>query len=129
MNPDGTPPISSFPGADHEGWWLLRDGDVLASAEIAKSLVARSKGLLGKKQYAGALVLRRTRAVHSIGMRFPIDVAFLDKKLRVVDVTHLPPGRITLPRVKARSVLEAESGAFERWGLRVGDELELRSGT
>jgi uncharacterized protein len=128
LSADATPPFSGFPGADHDGWWLLRNGDVLASAEVARSLGARSKGLLGKRRYDGALVLHRTRAVHSIGMRFPIDVAFLDKQLRVVDVTHLPPWRVTLPRVKARSVLEAESGAFERWGLQVGDELELRAG-
>jgi uncharacterized protein len=115
---------------DHnrDGWWLLRNGDVLASAEVAKSIGARSKGLLGKKGYEGAFVLQHTRGVHSIGMHFAIDVAFLDRKLVVVDVAHLPPWRIALPRLRARSVLEAEAGAFERWNLHVGDELELRPG-
>jgi len=106
--------------------WLLRDGDVLASAEVADTYAARTRGLLGRSSYEGALVLTRTRSVHTIAMRFPIDVAFLDKDLTVLDVVHLPPWRLTVPRRKCRSVLEAEGGAFERWGLREGDRLELR---
>ncbi len=113
---------------DADGWWLLRDGDVLCAAEVARSLGERSKGLLGRKGYDGALVLHHTRAVHSFGMRFALDVAFLDRKLVVVDITHLRPWRMTLPRLHGRSVLEAETGAFERWGLRKGDRLELRCG-
>ena len=62
--------------------WLLRDGEVLASVEVASSLVARSRGLLGKKGYEGALLLRHTRSVHTLGMRFAIDVAFLTDDLR-----------------------------------------------
>jgi uncharacterized protein len=106
--------------------WLLRDGDVLAGAEVADGFTARSRGLLGRKAYEGALVLPRTRAVHTVGMRFPIDVAFCDKDMVVVGTTQLSPWRICLPRRGGRSVVEAEAGAFERWGLRVGDQLELR---
>ncbi len=114
------------PGA--EGWWLLRDGDVLCSAEVATGFAERSKGLLGRRGYDGAFVLHNTRAVHSLGMHFALDVAFLDRKLVVLDVIHLRPWRMTLPRLRGRSVLEAEAGAFERWGLRKGDCLELRPG-
>jgi hypothetical protein len=35
---------------------------------------------------------------------------------------------MTLPRIRGRSVLEAEMGAFDRWGLKKGDCLELRLG-
>ena len=54
---------STTPGAGADGWWLLRDGDVLCAAEVASSLAERSKGLLGRKGYDGALVLHHTRAV------------------------------------------------------------------
>ncbi len=63
--------------------WLLREGEVLASLEVASSLAARSRGLLGKASFEGALLLRRTRSVHTVGMRFPIDVAFLTDDLHV----------------------------------------------
>ena len=72
------------------------------------------------------MVFPRARAVHTIGMRFAIDVAFCDKEMVVVGMTRLRPWRMSLPRRHGRSVLEAEAGAFERWGLRLGDRLELR---
>jgi uncharacterized membrane protein (UPF0127 family) len=106
--------------------WVLREGEVLAAAEIADSLADRIRGLLGRTGYDGALFLPHTRAVHSMGMRFSIDVAFLDGELNVVDVVRLPPWRMTRPRLRCRGVLEAEAGAFERWRLRPGDQLELR---
>ena len=106
--------------------WLLRDGDVLAAAEVATGPGLRAKGLLGRRSYEGALVLPRTRAVHTVGMRFPVDVAFCDRELVVVGVTTMRPGRIGVPRRRGRTVIEAEAGAFARWGLQVGDRLELR---
>ncbi len=107
--------------------WLLRDGQVLASLEIADTFLARNKGLLGRSGTAGAMLLTRTRGVHSIGMRFAVDVAFLDKDLVVVDTVALRRHSVARPRLSARSVLEAEAGAFERWGLRTGDRLEVRA--
>ncbi len=107
--------------------WLLRDGDVLASAEVADALAARTRGLLGRDGFEGALVLPRTRSVHSLGMRFALDVAFCDHDLVVLDVVRLPPWRLTRPRRGGRAVVEAEAGAFERWGLRVGDRLDVRT--
>ena len=106
--------------------WLLRDGDVLAAAEVAGSLGDRTRGLLGRTGYEGAMVLPRTRSVHTFGMQFPIDVAFCDKEMVVVGVARLAPWRMSRPRRGCRSVVEAEAGAFERWGLRVGDKLDLR---
>jgi uncharacterized protein len=106
--------------------WLLRGGDVLATAEVAETFGQRAKGLLGKTGYEGALVLHRTRSVHTFGMRFAIDVALCDSELAVLRVTTLRPWRMCLPVRRGRSVIEAEAGAFERWGLKVGDRLELR---
>ena len=106
--------------------WLLRAGDVLAAAEVADTFAQRSRGLLGKSGYEGAMILPRARSVHTFGMRFAIDVALCDRELTVLRVTTLRPYRMTLPKRGGRSVIEAEAGAFERWGLRVGDRLELR---
>jgi uncharacterized protein len=105
--------------------WLLRDGQVLASLEIAESFAARSRGLLGRPGIEGAMLLSRGKGVHSLGMRFPLDVAFLDKEFVVLDAVHLRRNSMTRPRWSAHSVLEAEAGAFERWGLKVGDHLEI----
>jgi uncharacterized membrane protein (UPF0127 family) len=106
--------------------WLLREGDVLAAVEVAETFAQRSRGLLGRSSYEGAMLLPRTRSVHTFGMKFAIDVAVCDKGLTVLMVATLRPYRMTFPRRGGRSVIEAEAGAFERWGLRVGDHLELR---
>ncbi len=99
---------------------------MLAGAEVASDRRARAKGLLGRTGYEGAMVLPRTRSVHTFGMRFAIDVAFCDQEMVVVGLARLRPWRMSIPRRGGRSVVEAEAGAFERWGLKVGDRLELR---
>jgi len=105
---------------------LLRDGDVLASLEVADHRQARRKGLLGREGIEGALLLTPARSVHSIGMRFAIDVAWLDGDLTVLRTVRLAQNRMTRPVLRARSVLEAEAGTFVRWGLQVGDQLERK---
>lgn len=107
--------------------WLLRGGDVLATAEVARTPWARMVGLLGRDELTGVLVLPRTRAVHTLGMRFPIDVAFVDRHGRVVDLCTMSPWRVGRPRV-CHMVVEASAGAFERWHLRIGDVVEVRAG-
>lgn len=107
--------------------WLLRDGEVLASLEVADTRSSRRRGLLGRDGIEGALLLRPTRSVHTLGMRFPIDVAWCDQDLVVVRTATLARHRLSRPVLRARAVVEAESGSFARWGLRVGDPLELRA--
>ena len=106
--------------------WLLRDGEVLASLEVASSVGARVKGLLGRDGLEGALLLRPAFSVHTLGMRFPLDVAFCDRDLVVLSMVRMGRWRLGRPRRRARAVLEAEAGAFERWGLAVGDQLEVQ---
>ncbi len=106
--------------------WLVRDSRVIASLEIAESRSARRRGLLGRDGLEGALLLRPARSVHTIGMRFAIDVAHLDADLTVLSVTTMAPRRIGRWQPRARAVLEAEAGSFRAWGVVPGDVLEIR---
>ena len=106
--------------------WLVRDGKVLATLEVATSVRDRTRGLLGRDGIDGAILLRPAKSVHTFRMRFPIDVAFCDRDLRVVKVTTLARNRATLPVVKAHAVIESEAGTMARWGVRVGDQLDIR---
>ena len=115
---------------DHEGAyvpWLLRDDEVLATIEVADSLLERSRGLIGRDHLDGALLLRPALAVHTIGVRFPIDVAYCDRELVVLKAVRMPRNRLSRPVLRARAVIEAPAGAFARWELAEGDELEIRS--
>ncbi|MFD7236138.1 DUF192 domain-containing protein [Streptomyces syringium] len=93
--------------------------------EIAASYRARTRGLLGRDGIEGALLLTPAGSVHTFRMRFAIDVAYLDRDMTVLAVRTMAPGRLGLPRLRARHVLEAEAGAMARWGLRPGVRVEI----
>ena len=79
---------------------------------MASSGAARLLGLaLLDREGAGAgLLIPRCRSVHTFGMRFPLDVAFLDCDGSVLrQVLDVPPRRIVSER-EASAALEAPSG-------------------
>jgi len=106
--------------------WLLRDGDVLAALEVTESRKDRMQGLLERTGIDGAILIRPARSVHSVGMLFTLDVAVCTKDLVVLRTICMRPGRFSRPSLKGCCVIEAESGAFDRWQLRPGDHLEIR---
>jgi uncharacterized membrane protein (UPF0127 family) len=106
--------------------WLVSDARVLASAEVMATPAQRRRGLLGRRTLEGAIVLRPCRAVHTIGMRFAIDVGFLDADGVVLKTVKMRRFRLGLPVRHAASVIEARAGSFERWNLQVGDVVEVR---
>lgn len=104
---------------------LRRDGEAVATIEIADTPGARLRGLLGRDGVDGGLLLRPAMQVHTVGMRFAIDVAFCDRGLVVVRTVAMAPNRFSRPVWRSRAVLEAEAGTFARWRLRPGDRLEV----
>jgi uncharacterized membrane protein (UPF0127 family) len=106
--------------------WLVREGEVLASLEVARTRRDRMRGLLGRDGIEGALLLRPARSVHTLRMRFPIDVAYVDADLVVLRVRTMERNRLGLPRWRAAGVLEAEAGVMRSWGLARGHRLEVR---
>ncbi|MEE1741783.1 DUF192 domain-containing protein [Streptomyces sp. BE147] len=100
-------------------------GECAVPLRIAASYRARTRGLLGQDGIEGALMLTPCGSVHTFRMRFTIDVAYLDRKFNVLAVRTMKPGRLGLPRLRARHVLESEAGAMEHWGLRPGARVEV----
>jgi uncharacterized membrane protein (UPF0127 family) len=107
---------------------LVSEARVLAAAEVAGNGADRRRGLRGRDGIEGALVIPSCRWVHTFGVRFAIDVAFVDEAGVVVKIVRMAPGRLGAPVKRGRWVIEAATGAFERWGLSVGDVVELRDG-
>jgi protein-S-isoprenylcysteine O-methyltransferase Ste14 len=89
---------------------------------------SRLRGLLGTRGLAPGegLWLRPCRQVHMVGMRYPVDVVFLDDETRVVRaIPALAPGRVS-PRVpSATSVVELPAGTVARVGLAEGDRITI----
>lgn len=87
----------------------------------------RLRGLLGVRSLGEGegLLLTPCASVHTVGMGFPIDVAFLGPDGRVLAVhPSLPPGRFTRIRRGASHALELPAGALG--DTAVGDRIEWR---
>ncbi|WP_073946227.1 DUF192 domain-containing protein [Streptomyces kebangsaanensis] len=100
---------------------------VTVPLELATSYRARTRGLLGRDSVSGAILLSPANSIHTFRMRIPIDVAYLDRHLRVLAVVTMPPGRLGLPRLRSRHVLESAAGAMTGWGLRAGVRVEVEA--
>ena len=86
----------------------------------------RLRGLLGRPplQPGEGLLLTPCRAIHMAGMKYPLDVAFLDRKCAVVALYFgIAPGKRTRWHASAHSALELPSGILETTGTQVGDTL------
>jgi uncharacterized membrane protein (UPF0127 family) len=104
-------------------------GTVLGdSVAVADTSLRRMVGLLG---HAGlepgtGMLITPSQAVHTIAMRFPIDIVFVDRNWRVLHLQPvLVPNRITGLHWRARCVLELPSGAIAQTSTTVGDELAI----
>jgi hypothetical protein len=95
---------------------------------IAETSISRMVGLLGKKGLATGtgLLIFPSQAVHTVAMRFPIDVVFIDRDWKVVYVRpEMVPYRMTGIHWRARCVLELPAGVIGQTSTVVGDQLSV----
>ncbi len=103
---------------------------VASEVEVAETAWSRMKGLIGRSasdfHKGKGLWIIPSEGVHTIGMSFPIDLAYLDSKMRVIHTYHrLAPFRIAAVKLKARSVLELPAGSLAESRTEVGDRLQV----
>jgi uncharacterized membrane protein (UPF0127 family) len=104
------------------------DRVIATCVELANTRATRRRGLLGRSGLAdgAALAITPCFAVHTVGMRFAIDVVFVDgtgivKKI----VRDLAPWRLA-GSASARTVIEFAAGALLPEGvLSVGDRVAV----
>lgn len=101
---------------------------VASEVELADRAWLRMKGLIGKpaKDFVPGkgLWLIPAEGIHTVGMSFPIDAAYLDADRRVIRLYRcLAPMRIAAIKWKAKSVLELPAGMLSQSRTEVGDLL------
>ena len=105
-----------------------KSGKQLAiSAGIANTSELRRRGLLkhDSLKEGDGLWIAPCEAVHSFGMKFAIDVLYLDKKKKILKIrSNMVKSRISVC-LSAFSVLELPAGMAAKTGTQVGDELEF----
>ena len=94
----------------------------------ADNFLTRLVGLL-KRTHPGpeeALWLMPSKGIHTIGMKFPIDVVFLTRDNHVVGLmSGLPPYRISAIHLRGYSVLELPNGTIKKSRTELGDQFEI----
>ena len=89
----------------------------------ARKRKERNTGLLGTDGLAGALWIERCNWIHTFGMRYDIDVVYVNRHGLVVAVATTARQRLGVPRFTAHSVIELEAGTASILGLHLGTAL------
>lgn len=92
---------------------------------FANTFWRRMRGLLGRASLneQEGLLIHPCGQVHTVGMRFPIDVIFLNRQGLVLKVVHaLKPWRQARAR-RARYTLELAAGVAQQHKIKLGDTL------
>ena len=95
---------------------------------VADTTLTRFVGLMGRGSLAPGhgLLIRPSNGVHTLWMRFSIDVLLLDREHRVLSAYgNLRPFRVTAINWKASSALELPTGTIAATNTQVGDQLQL----
>ena len=106
---------------------LTRRTILATSVEVADHSAARRKGLLGRGSLSAGegLWILPCESVHTFGMRFPIDLVYLDRNKTVKKVrSAVPPWRLSAC-LSAHSVIELASGTIRSTETCPGDKLEF----
>lgn len=102
----------------------------------ARKRKERNTGLLGTDGLVGALWIERCNWIHTFGMRYDIDVVYVNRRGLVVAVATTHRKRLGAPRFTARSVIELEAGTATLAGIHLGStchgtqppESEIKAG-
>jgi hypothetical protein len=95
---------------------------------VAETSLSRMVGLLRDKglEPGTGLLIFPSQAIHTVAMRFAIDVIFVDRKWRVVHLRpEMVPFRLTGIYWKARCVIELPAGVIAESSTAVGDQLDV----
>jgi uncharacterized membrane protein (UPF0127 family) len=122
--------LLSGPAASGYAFNRTRSQYLATRLSVADTHWSRLLGLMGKTasdfQQESGLWIVPCRGVHTLGMRFPIDVIYLDRDRVVVHLEPvLPPWRFAPVRLKAASVLELPEDTIRSTGTTIGDQLEI----
>jgi hypothetical protein len=90
----------------------------------ADTFFKRFLGLMGKKDFDEILVFENLTdsAIHTMFMRFEIDIYFIDENKVIYDKVTLEPWRFYRPEKKARYIIETKKGKLD---LKTGDRLDF----
>lgn len=123
----------------YDDWHKIKIGDRILNIEVVQSLIDRERGLSGRESLAvnaGMLFVFEKPGLYGFwmkGMKFPIDILWLDENLRVVDIKEkAEPSSYSItspqnfvPQDAAKFVLEANAGFASYAGVKISNQAEI----
>lgn len=113
-----------------------KNNEIICYNNLADTFLSRGLGLMLKRSMSqdyGLLIefptwtgSRILKTVHGFFMLFSIDLVFIDKDLKVVDIATLRPWKFYTPKVNCKWVLELNQGVTEDKNIAIGDKLEFK---
>ncbi len=106
---------------------VSRNTELASNVELADTSARRSKGLLGRSGLGAGegLWIVPCESVHTFGMRFAIDLVYLDRQNRIRKIRrNVVPWRMSAC-LTAHSVIELPSGAIQEQNVQRGDQIEF----
>lgn len=108
---------------------VTRGVTLAESAQVADNVFTRFLGLQGRARLeeGHGMVIRPCSGIHTMFMRFPIDVIYVDREDRVVHIERaIAPWRVGRVLRASRYVVELPAGTVARSGTQLGDQIALR---
>ncbi len=112
------------------------DGSVLVNVEVADTPDERAEGLMHRESLApdaGMVFVFFEDTTTGFWMKntlIPLSIAFFDERGRIVRIMDMEPCEadpcpLYEPGVEYRGALEVNHGAFDEWGVEVGDVIRV----
>jgi len=105
--------------------------EIARNIETCRTQISQVIGLMFRSSipsdYAMIFVMKKPSSVgiHTLFMRFPIDVIFLNGEKKIIGLSHLKPwtGHSSMKNVKY--VIETNPYAIEKYKLSIGGKMEF----
>ncbi|MCF7888001.1 MAG: DUF192 domain-containing protein [Candidatus Omnitrophica bacterium] len=104
-----------------------KDVGIVSSAEVASGFFQRLFGLIFRNNIKDdqALIFYQAPSIHTFFMRFPIDIIFLDREMKVKRIVNsLSPWRVVFCK-DAYVTIELPVGKAKQNNISLGDKIEL----
>lgn len=105
---------------------------VIATLKFANTYFSRLNGVMFKKKLDYILVLKPVKSnyrilssIHTLFMKFTIDIVFLDKNKRIFEIAQISPWKFYTPKKSANYILEMKKGSIKKYQIAVGDKLDF----
>lgn len=99
---------------------------------ISNNFFTRLKGLLGKSELPDGqcMIITPCKSIHTFFMKYPIDVVFIDKNYRVIEIIkNMAPGHTSSYVKNVWSVIEMAVDKSLESKIVVGDQLQVSETT